>query len=314
MEAYKTFIFAHENDEDLQRRSQIEGAYRDLVLVVSRPQICRNFRELKELESLEEAERLNQEREAAPLWETLEQGFTALSQERTKISKLAGELESSIRAYSSKLNELVRAVETPAQPTAASTSVAERSIQLLRALDRDRTRLNRVATHLSSQLATGNIFEVTNAYRDLQPSFAQAREIIRERRQGIERLRSQEEERQRHHAEVQRERELRKHRSLAYYEPIIAKLRAEVIRETEALTKLQNRQAARIKIERQEERVRYAQYGLDEKLARLKIDLHKAEVQEPKIKGCAVCGVIHPSIKRVEDCPNFQDHGYGRRA
>ena len=82
--------------------------------MVSRPQICRNVRELNELESREEAERLNHEREAAPLWETLEQGFTALSQERTKISKLAEELEKSITANSSKINELVGAVEAPA--------------------------------------------------------------------------------------------------------------------------------------------------------------------------------------------------------
>ena len=123
-------------------------------------------------------------------------------------------------------------MEAPARPTAASTSVVDKSIELLRASDRNRTRSNRVATHLSSQLPTSNIAEVASAYRDLQPNFARAREILCQQRQEIERLRLQAEQRQRQRVEEQRERELRKRRSLAYYEPIIAKLLAEVIRET----------------------------------------------------------------------------------
>ena len=154
-------------------------------------------------------------------------------------------MESCITAYSSKLNELVGAVEAPAQPTAASRSVAEKSIDLLRTLDRDRTRLNHVVAHLSSQLPTVNIAEVANAYRDLKPRFSQARETLRAHRQEIECLLLQEEQRQRRRAEERRERELRKQKTLAYYEPIIAKLRADGIRETEALTKQQQRQASR---------------------------------------------------------------------
>ena len=168
--------------------------------------------------------------------------------------------------------------------------------------------------HLSNQLPTGNIAEVASNFRDLQPCFSQARETLREQRQGIERLRSQEEERQRRHAKVQRERELRKQKTFAYYELIIAKLRAEVIRETETLTKLQQRQATCKTVEQQEERVRYAKYGLNENLARLELCVYKAEVEERKIKSCVVCGAIYSSIKRVEYCPYFKNHCYGPRA